>query len=70
MNITKKLLREIQVLCAEPNIDSYEEIKIYDFLDVIKKSDLIFKLVDHKEFKFLISDQKKYMTLAIDDNEN
>ena len=60
MYITKKLISEkYEVLSAEPNIDSYEEIKIYDFLDVIKKSDLLFKLVDHKEFKFLKSDQIK-----------
>ena len=41
------------------NINSYEDIQISDLLDVIKKSDLLFKLVDHKEFKFLKSDQRK-----------
>ena len=60
MHITKELISEkYDVLVAEPNIESHQEVKLYDFLYVIKKSDLLFKLVDHKEFKFLKADHRK-----------
>ena len=60
LQITKKLIKEkYEVYAAEPNIKYYSEFKIYDFNEVINKADIVFKLVDHKEFLSLKSDEIK-----------
>ncbi len=60
LNITKNLISDkYRVFASEPNITSYEGVELYDFIEVINKADLVFKLVDHKEFKFLKNDQRK-----------
>ena len=58
LDITKRLISDnYEVYAAEPNIKSCKEMKLYDFKDVMNKSDILFILVSHKEFKYLISDQ-------------
>ncbi len=50
------IVRQIQqeqlgdLLVAEPNISSHDEFELHPYQDVIKRSDILLLLVDHKEF--------------------
>ena len=60
MDITKRLIsHKYKVFAREPNIKSCKEIKLYDFNEVIKRTDILFILVGHKEFEVLRADQIK-----------
>lgn len=60
LKITQELIKDnYKLMVSEPNLLNYKEIKIYHFEEVIQKSDLIFILVAHKEFKSIKSDNKK-----------
>jgi UDP-N-acetyl-D-mannosaminuronic acid dehydrogenase len=61
--ISKEQLGE--VLVAEPNISSHDEFKLLPYQDVIKQSDILLLLVDHKEFRGLKATELKE-TLLID----
>ncbi len=54
-----------EVLVAEPNISSHDEFKLLPYQDVIKQSDILLLLVDHKEFRGLKASELKE-TLLID----
>lgn len=50
--ITKRLISDgLNILAVEPNIDTYQEFKITNHFEAIKKADIIVYLVGHKEFK-------------------
>jgi len=54
LHITKRLLNDgYPVLAVEPNISSYPDFTIVNYLDAIKEADVIAFLVGHKEFRTL-----------------
>ena len=60
LKITQELIKDnYKLLVSEPNLLKYKELKLHHYEEVIKKSDLIFILVAHKEFKLIKSDDKK-----------
>ena len=60
LKIVKNLIDfKCNLIVAEPNIQVSQDIKITHYETVINKSDLIFILVSHKEFKSIKSDNKK-----------
>ena len=60
LKITQDLIKDnYKLLVSEPNLLKYKELKLHHYEEVIKKSDLIFILVAHKEFKLIKSDDKK-----------
>ncbi len=61
--ITKRLINEgMDVLAVEPNVEKFEEFKLYNYKEAIDKSDIIVFLVGHKEFKTLkINDKKRVL---------
>ncbi len=56
--IQNLLDKKYDLLVSEPNIQKFKGIKLYDHSDVIESSDLVFKLVKHKEFKDIKSNNK------------
>lgn len=60
LKITQELIKNnYKLIVSEPNLLKYKEVKLYHYQEVIQKSDLVFILVAHKEFKFIKSDNKK-----------
>jgi len=54
LHITKRLLNDgYPVLAVEPNISSYPDFTIVNYLEAIKEADVIAFLVGHKEFRTL-----------------
>jgi UDP-N-acetyl-D-mannosaminuronic acid dehydrogenase len=55
LGIVRKIKEEQlgEVLVAEPNISSHDEFDLKLYRDVIKQSDILLLLVDHKEFRTL-----------------
>ena len=52
--ITRQLIANgIDVLAVEPNIDSFSEFKIFDYIEALEKADIVTFLVEHKEFQYL-----------------
>ena len=52
--ITKQLITDgADVLAVEPNINSHNDLEIYDFKTAIEIADIVVSLVAHKEFKEL-----------------
>lgn len=53
VDIVRELMKDevAEVLIAEPNLVSHEEFDLLSCEEVIKRSDIILLLVDHKEFK-------------------
>lgn len=53
LNIVKKLIEQNigEILISEPNIDKHKEYDLLTYDEVIKRSDIILLLVDHKEYK-------------------
>ena len=52
--ITKQLIADgADVLAVEPNINSHNDLEIYDFKTAIEIADIVVFLVAHKEFKEL-----------------
>jgi UDP-N-acetyl-D-mannosaminuronic acid dehydrogenase len=49
---------DIDLLVAEPNIESYEEFQLVHYQDAIKQADIVTFLVGHKEFKNLHVDER------------
>ena len=52
LEIAKNISRKFSVICSDPNLKKKKinNIKLFDYNFIIKKSDLVFKLVNHKEF--------------------
>jgi UDP-N-acetyl-D-mannosaminuronic acid dehydrogenase len=49
--ITRRLIGEnLDILAVEPNIDNFDEFKIYNWEEALKEADIIVYLVAHKEF--------------------
>lgn len=60
LKITKELVEEnYELMISEPNLLKYEDLKLHNYKEVIQKSDLVFILVAHKEFKLIKPDNKK-----------
>jgi UDP-N-acetyl-D-mannosaminuronic acid dehydrogenase len=58
--ITNRLIEDnFTVLAAEPNIDKYDEFKIYNYQEAIEKADIIVFLVNHNEFQSLKIKEEK-----------
>lgn len=55
MNIVRQLKQESvgKLMVCEPNIKSHSEFSLFEIEDVLKESDIILLLVDHKPFKGL-----------------
>jgi len=52
--ITKQLITDgADILAVEPNINSHNDLEIYDFKTAIEIADIVVFLVAHKEFKEL-----------------
>ena len=52
--ITKQLIANgVDVVAVEPNINSHDDLEIYDFKTAIEIADIVVFLVAHKEFKEL-----------------
>lgn len=51
------------VLVAEPNISSHDEFNLTPYQEVIKKSDILLLLVDHREFRELKASELKEVLL-------
>jgi len=57
--ITRRLIAEkLEILAVEPNIEHFDEFKIYSYKEALQKADIIVLLVGHKEFKNLKTDKK------------
>ena len=57
--ITRRLIAEkLEILAVEPNIEHFDEFKIYSYKEAFEKADIIVLLVGHKEFKNLKMDEK------------
>ena len=60
LKITQELIKDnYKLMVSEPNLLKYHEVKLHHYEEVIQKSDLVFILVAHKEFKAIKSDNKK-----------
>ena len=55
VNIVKRLIKDKvgEILISEPNLESHKEFDLLPCEEVIRRSDIILLLVDHKEFKGL-----------------
>jgi UDP-N-acetyl-D-mannosaminuronic acid dehydrogenase len=55
VNIVKRLIKDNvgEILISEPNLKSHKEFDLLPCEEVIRRSDIILLLVDHKEFKGL-----------------
>jgi len=55
LDIVKRLMSENigEVLVAEPNLATHEEIKLLPYDEVVRKADIVLLLVNHKEFSRL-----------------
>lgn len=55
VNIVKRLIKDNvgEILISEPNLESHKEFDLRPYEEVIRRSDIILLLVDHKEFKDL-----------------
>jgi len=53
VDIVRKLIKESvgEVLVSEPNLESHDEFDLLSCEEVIRRSDIILLLVDHKEYK-------------------
>lgn len=52
LKIAQKLnAKKFNIICVEPNIESYSNIRIEKLTDALKYSDIVVILVAHKEFK-------------------
>ena len=57
LKITQELIKDnYKLLVSEPNLLKYKELKLHHYEE--QKSDLVFILVAHKEFKLIKSDDK------------
>ena len=60
LQITKELVKEnYELMISEPNLVKYKDLKFHNYKEVIERSDLVFILVAHKEFKLIKPDKKK-----------
>ena len=57
--VQEMILENHDVMVAEPNVKDHKNIKLHQYSDVLNKSDLIFILVGHKEFKSLKTKNNK-----------
>lgn len=58
--ITRRLIAEkLEVMPVEPNIASFDEFKVFGYMEAIEKADIIVYLVKHKEFKTVNIGQDK-----------
>lgn len=65
LKITQNLIEDkLEVFVADPNIKEHENIVLYDFNEVIEKSDLVFILVAHREFDLIKFDNKKIFNFS------
>ena len=65
LKITKGLMHKgFNVLCCEPNIKSYPDIRLYASKETVEKSDLIVFLVAHREFRNIKTFNKEVINLC------
>jgi len=60
LKIIHELIKDdFKLMISEPNLLRYKGVKLHHYKEVIQKSDLVFILVAHKEFKSIKSDNEK-----------
>ena len=65
LKITQDIKSEgYKVLIADPNLQDFKDISLISFKEVIEKSDLVFILVEHKEFELIRLDNQKIFNFS------